>query len=584
MDNPAAKTSLDSDGRFKFSISPGTYTLRFAATNYLPADVSEVVVKPGEVTEASTLLSSKSAVTSVDVVEKVGAVAATAEAMLTERKLASTVSDSISREELAGSTSGNAAGALEKVTGVSVVGGGFVYVRGLGERYSATELNGSVVPTTEPEKRVVPLDLFPTGLIENIKIIKTYSPDLPGEFAGGLVQMQTVEFPTQKTFTVSFKTGFNTVTTFNPYLTYPTPGRRRFLWVWSRRSQHAVHHPARRPRFRRKLYPAADSGFRTSFPITSGNPVSWMANVLAVDWSVAGGGTFGRLGIVGAVSFSNKPQTYNEVQRYFRPGPSIDQPDVFTEYPDYHQYIESARLGAVFNAAIRLSTNHKIIFRNTYTHEAEKSAREISGYDRYLDANLSAERLRYVERALFSTGVEGDHSIPEWANSLFHWQFTYSRSDRDEPDLREVYPPSLPDGREIFTGTSNSGLRFFNSLSDHIYEPQIDYSIPFFKGSISGLFKTGFRATFRRRDFEARRFVFQPVRISTLNLFDPSERTLRAGEHTAGWIRSHRVHARHRHLRRRDEHLCWLRHGGSGDWSQVAYRRQASGLKTPNKS
>ncbi len=70
---------------------------------------------------------------------------------------------------------------------VSVVGDGFVYVRGLGERYSATQLNGAVIPTTEPEKRVVPLDLFPSGMIDNIKIAKTYSPDLPGEFSGGLV-------------------------------------------------------------------------------------------------------------------------------------------------------------------------------------------------------------------------------------------------------------------------------------------------------------------------------------------------------------------------------------------------------------
>ncbi len=97
-----------------------------------------------------------------------------------------------------------------------MVGGGYVYVRGLGERYSATELNGAVIPTTEPEKRVVPLDLFPTGLIENIRIAKTYSPDLPAEFSGGLVQMQTVEFPTQKVFNAQLKSGFNTVTTFQP--------------------------------------------------------------------------------------------------------------------------------------------------------------------------------------------------------------------------------------------------------------------------------------------------------------------------------------------------------------------------------
>ena len=109
---------------------------------------------------------------------------------------------------------------------------GIVYVRGLGERYSSTQLNGAVVPTTEPEKRVVPLDLFPSGLIENIKIAKTYSPDLPAEFSGGLVQMKTIDFPTQRMFTLSVKTGFNTATSFDKFLTYPVrigrfPGLRQ---------------------------------------------------------------------------------------------------------------------------------------------------------------------------------------------------------------------------------------------------------------------------------------------------------------------------------------------------------------------
>ena len=158
----SSRMVTDSDGRFAVPLSPGTYKLLFTAPNYLPVNLSDVVVKAGETTEASTVLSNKSQVTRVDVTASATAVGATAEAMLQERRLAGVVSDSIGREELAASTASDAAGALQKVTGVSLVGEGFVYVRGLGERYSATELNGSIVPTTEPEKRVVPLDLFPT--------------------------------------------------------------------------------------------------------------------------------------------------------------------------------------------------------------------------------------------------------------------------------------------------------------------------------------------------------------------------------------------------------------------------------------
>ena len=506
----------DPDGRFNLSLSPGTYTLRFSAANYGQVDVTDVIVKAGELTEASTLLANKSTVTSIDVVEKLGAVASTAGAMLQERKLSAVVSDSIGREELAGGTSSDAAGALQKVTGVSVVGAGYVYVRGLGERYSSTQLNGAAIPTTEPDKRVVPLDMFPAGLIESINIAKTYSPDLPAEFSGGLVQIKTIEFPAQKMFTVSSKLGLNTVTTGNNFLT--SPGSGGDFWGFGAGSRALPSLiPANARVITGQFTQQQIQDFGRSF---SNNWQSTQAQARpAMDWSAVGGGTFGRFGIVGALSFSNKPQTQNELQRYIRQGAGA--PIIFTNYENFREYSENARLGAVFNTAIRLTPSQKIIFRNTFTHDAEKSSREFSGYDGGLDSSIQAQRLRYIQRSLFSTGVEGDHSFANLHNSLVHWQFTYSNSKRDEPDLREIIRGLLPDGRYIFNASGSSGLRFFSNLDDRIYEPQADYSVPFYKGAISGLFKVGGRVTIRRRDFNARRFLNSPQRITTLNLFAP---------------------------------------------------------------
>jgi outer membrane receptor protein involved in Fe transport len=516
--NSTQATVTDADGRFTIPLSPGTYQLHITSGNYAPVDLSEVVVKAGEATEASTVMSNKSLVTKVEVTERATAVGATAEAILEERKLSAVVSDSIGREELSAGTSSDAAGALQKVTGVSLVGGGFVYVRGLGERYSATQLNGAVVPTTEPEKRVVPLDLFPSGLIENIRILKSYSPDLPAEFSGGLVQMQTIEFPLKRVFNLNFKSGFNTATTFNKFLTYPA-GTGDFFGFGSGSRGIPASVPRDARLFAGQFTRDQLQGFGQAFadnweptPVDSARP--------AFDWSAAGGGTFGRFGIVGAVSFSNKSQLQSEVQRYIRQGGGA--PIIFTDYPDFREYSETAKMGVIFNSAIRLTPNHKLIFRNTFTHDADKTAREFSGYDGGVDSNLNSQRLRYVERSLFSTGVEGDHSFPTLRNSLVHWQFTYSRSSRDEPDLREVIRNLLPDGRYTFAASGSSGLRFFANLDDRIYEPQGDYSIPFFKGGISGLFKTGVRITVRRRDFEARRFLYAPQQFTTLNLFLPS--------------------------------------------------------------
>ncbi len=513
-------TVTDADGRFTVTISPGTYTLQISSPSHSTVDLSDVVVKAGETTEASTVMASKSLVTKVEVVERLTAVGATADALLQERKLSAVVSDSIGREELASGTSSDAAGALQKVTGVSVVGDGFVYVRGLGERYSSTQLNGALIPTTEPEKRVVPLDLFPAGLIENIKIAKTYSPDLPAEFSGGLVQMQTIEFPTQKMFDISVRTGFNTVTTFDRFLTYPG-GSGDFLGFGKGSRAIPPVIPADARVFPGQFNQQRLQEFGRAFS-NNWEPTAVESARPALDWSAVGGGTFGRFGIVGAVSFSNRPQLQSELQRYLRQG--AGSPVIFTDYPDFREYSESAKLGAVFNAAMRLTPNQKIIFRNTFTHDGEKSAREFSGYDGGVDSNIFSQRLRYIERSLVSTGVEGDHSFPKWRNSLIRWQFTYSDSKRDEPDLREVVRGLLPDGRYTFSALGSSGIRFFSKLNDRIYEPQADYSIPFFKGAISGLFKTGVRVTVRQRDFEARRFLYSPQQFTTLNLFAPSNR------------------------------------------------------------
>jgi hypothetical protein len=196
--HPDIKAVTGLDGSYQLKVPPGTYAVQITSPNHLAAALDGIVVEAGGITDGSTVMAVAGEVTTVDVVERIDAVAATADTMIAERKLAPVVSDGISGEEIRDSTASDAAGALEKVTGVSVVEGGYVYVRGLGERYSTTMLNNAMLPTTEPERRVVPLDLFPANLIDSVKVLKTYTPDLPGEFSGGLVQMQTVEFPTAR--------------------------------------------------------------------------------------------------------------------------------------------------------------------------------------------------------------------------------------------------------------------------------------------------------------------------------------------------------------------------------------------------
>jgi outer membrane receptor protein involved in Fe transport len=515
------QTVTNLEGSYTMHLPPGTYRLHFSAVNYHDSTLSDILVTAGEIVEASTVMSNKSTTTTIEVTEKVGAVA-TAEAMLSERKLAPSVSDSMSREEIRKTVASDAAGAVEKVTGVSIVDNGYVYVRGLGERYSATMLNNAMLTTTEPERRVVPLDLFPAALIDNITVLKTYTPDLPGEFSGGLVQMRTIEFPTTKIFNVSLSYGFNSRTTFEPFEGYQG-GKRDFAGF----DDGTRNLPGVIPE--QRLFPGSFTDeefqkFGRSFPVNWEPELKDSAR-LVQTYSAMAGGTFGRLGLVGAFTFNNKPQRYQEVQRYLTNGGG-GAPLIFTDYTDFERGLETARMGAVMNAALRLNNSNKLVFRNTYTHDAEKEARRFVGLNGGIDNVIQAERLRWIERGLFSTGVEGEHAVAKLGNSLFRWQFTYSKSNRDEPDLRETIRGKTEEGAFTFLALPESGLRFFNKLDDRIYEPLFEWGKPLSGHGVNALFKLGFRGTFRRRDFEARRFRFLPVNVSTLDFLEPTNQLL----------------------------------------------------------
>jgi hypothetical protein len=147
-----------------------------------------------------------------------------------ERRAEKQLVEVVGAEQMKKSGDSDAAAALRRVTGLTLVGGRFVYVRGLGDRYSSTLVNGAVLPSPEPERRVVPLDLFPSSLLEALVVQKTWSPELPGEFGGGSVQLRTRSHPETPLFTVSASTTFIPGTTLQQHALAPSPpasSRRR---------------------------------------------------------------------------------------------------------------------------------------------------------------------------------------------------------------------------------------------------------------------------------------------------------------------------------------------------------------------
>ncbi|MDE0127201.1 MAG: TonB-dependent receptor [Bryobacterales bacterium] len=502
------------EGSFTISDVPaGTYTVIYKSANHQAVNVEGLEVLAGEIADASTVMSSKGETTVVDVVAKVAASVATQEAMLVERKLASTVSDTISAEEIRGGTSSDASEAIEKVTGVTTMND-FVFVRGLDPRYSGTTLNNALLASTEPERRVVPLDLFPASLIDSIKVQKTYAPDLPGEFSAGLVQVETTEFPTRPTLSVSYSIGYNTQTQGRTFLDYPGGGRDFFGFDdGSRALPDSIPADQRVDRFTFSRSELQEFGHAFS---NNWERVPYDLSRPSMSWSAVAGNTFGKLGIVGALTFSNSLQSIFDQQRnFYLPNPQAALgaanagPPVLASEFDYDESTESVRLGGVVNVSYQFTPANKISLKNFFSRDTDDETRHYEGFYQDFNTDIRNQRLRYIERTIQNSQLEGEHLFAGLNNAVFGWTMSYSKATRNEPDLREslqIYQPRTDSF--IFFDDSQSAFRMFTDLDETILNPSVDMLVPFYRGGFSGAVKFGANYSSRGRHFRSRRFRY----------------------------------------------------------------------------
>ena len=213
--------TTDLDGNFAIKIEPGTYNLQISYVSYKATNISDVQVSEGEITAIGTIRLQESVETLTEVTVTAEAIKSSETALLTVKKKSANLLDGISSESFSRMGDGSAASAIKRVTGVAIQDGQYVYVRGLGDRYTKTLLNGMEVPGLDPDRNALQIDIFPTNIIGNIMVYKTFTPDLSADFVGGMVNIETSEFPEEKTFNISASVEYNPDMHFNSdYLAY----------------------------------------------------------------------------------------------------------------------------------------------------------------------------------------------------------------------------------------------------------------------------------------------------------------------------------------------------------------------------
>jgi outer membrane receptor protein involved in Fe transport len=446
---------------------------------------------------------------------------ASVKSVMLERKMAETIIDNISAEDISRNPDGDAAGVLQRVTGISVVQDKFVYVRGLGERYSSTMLNGAQLPSTEPEKKVVAFDLFPSSLINKISTLKSYSPDQPADFSGALVKVDTVEFPSEFRLKYSASVGFNSNVTTKDYLDYRGA---RLDWLGAGMGVRRL--PEIIPTDERvvKTNPITETGFTPEELSEYGRSFNneWTPSDKKADpnfsQSFSGGGTFGNLGTVFSMTYGRKFQRQREVVNSYN--------ELNGRLLPYNSFIndknsETVKYGLVGNLSYRFSDDHKLLFKNFFSQDTSDEVRFLDGYS---DANSADERntrLRYIRERIFNTQASGEHYVI--GDSLLQWRFSYSRARRDEPDMREMIYRSERDKDNFrWSPEGQSGFRQFTDQFDRVYEPGLDYNFFLLRPNVAASFKVGGLYQDRRRDFLSRRFVFLPFDRS-IDMSQPAE-------------------------------------------------------------
>ncbi len=504
--------ATDIDGHYTVRQLPaGTYTVRYSFTGYGTQTVENVEVVAGEPAQINVTLSPGQELQEV-VVEADEILAANSEVgLLRVRQRAAQVSDAISAATISQSGSSDAADAMERVTGASVQAGQYVFVRGLGDRYANTQLNGSVLPTADPDRRAVQFDLFPSSFLENIVTLKTFTPDQPGSFSGGLVDINTKSFPDAFSTSFSASSGFSTQalpgssTLVDPAqgvspLRFGT-GDLAFPAVIAglpRESEGSVRAgipretAARRDAALASTLDAASTALSSRIAPTTGTvPVN-----ASVGFSLGNQVALGRnaLGFVLGLTADQGASFYDDGVIGRADFQGVDGPDgqptgevaVNTQQLRTDQRAtQDTKLGGIANVAYRIGGLTEVSLNTLFSHTTESEARVIDGLNNVIDseARVYDTVAGYTERTLGSGQLRGRHQIPALNGMEVAWRGSYARTELDEPDLRFFTARVFTDDAGAVTGVAPAGFlagprHYFRTLDETLTGGGLDATLP----------------------------------------------------------------------------------------------------------
>ncbi|MGA9291881.1 MAG: carboxypeptidase-like regulatory domain-containing protein, partial [Ignavibacteriaceae bacterium] len=499
--------STDIDGQFEIKgLQAGIYKLRFSYISYRTIVVEDIEVKSAKLSTINVSLAPAAA--QLDEVLITAEALKSTEASILKIQINSyNIVDGVSAELISKNNSSNGTDVLKRMTGINISEGKYAFIRGIGDRYNNTLLNGSTLPSTDPEKKSFSYDLFPASLIENVITAKTFTPDEPADFAGGLVQINTIEFPSNFIFDITTSGTYNTNTTDKSFTTY-NGGKTDYLGFddGTRDIPSIItSEKVTRGNYSNQELTAISSSFENnwgthsvnapfngSFKLNIGNKYEFENKSI--------------LGFVGSLTYSNSGNTKNQEKSFY---------DFSGARYSYNgsSYDRTVNWGGLLNVSYKFSNTNKISFKNVYNQNADDITSFFSGDYRYAEQYREVTSLNYVSRSLLSNQLLGEHLFYILSGLNLNWNLSFSQSRRNEPDARRyVYKRNLDETVTtplVFLADPSVDTRYFGNLTDRNFDGDIGFTLKLFDNPELPKLKFGYAYYKKDRNFNARSFGFR---------------------------------------------------------------------------
>lgn len=498
-------TTTDLDGAYNLNLAPGNYSIEFSFIGYATLKVTDAIVTSAEVFQLDVRLKEETEML-VEVFVKAKQFRNTEAAILTIQKKAPNLLDGISSQTFKKIGDSNVASAIKRVTGVSVEGGKYVFVRGLGDRYTKSILNGMDVPGLDPDRNTLQLDIFPTNLIDNIIVLKSFTPDVPGDFTGGIVDIVTKDFPEDKSFTISAGGSFNPSMHFkNNYISSVSSGTDWLgfddgLRKLPIRSTTPIPDPIASNKYNSFLTDVTRSFSREMGSIRKKSAPN-------VNFAISGGNQVNKekltIGYNFALNYRNSTTFFDDVQFNVFRKKNLNNEDPFELEVDRaqrgQQGSNNVLLSGLAGGALKFG-KHKLNLNVIAIQNGQSKAGEFEQASFLRNSNtIVRDNSEYSERSIRNILLSGKHLFDNGFE--IDWKLSPTFSKIQDKDAR-VTPFRLDDGEySIEPSEGAEPRRIWRDLDEVNYTGRLDLTKKIQMGERVSKFKFGISNTFKERDY-----------------------------------------------------------------------------------